>query len=200
MRSPLQLLLVAVTATAAVTLASGDTLADPASGDTGIPMSYAWFVTPLPNASYEGAPVTIDAEIGVYQEIEDLPIATIELFVNGMSIGIQDCPTGCIFTDIELAKGIHQLQATADIGYTTYVTVYVDEEVPSGGTDTGTDTDTDTGSGDTSGGESNDGEGGGEGGGGGGCSVQDGPAAPWALLTLPLLLLVPGFRKRAHDQ
>ena len=81
--------------------------------------------------------MTIDAEIGVYQGIDD-QIMNIELLVDGTSIGSQACPDHCTFVGIELGKGVHQLQLLADSnGYTTSVTVYVDEELPA--TDTGSE-------------------------------------------------------------
>jgi hypothetical protein len=171
--------------TAAFALASGDVLATGSGGDTGgaAPgdFSSAWFIAPLPNAAYEGAPVTIDAEIGVHQGVDDAPITTVEVFVDGDSLGTQDCAEGCTFADIEMAKGVHLFELVADDGYNASVMVYVDEEVPEGATSGGQDED-----------------GGAEGGddGGGGCSVQSGPISPWSLLTLPLLLLVPGFRRK----
>jgi hypothetical protein len=179
-----------VAMTAAFALAPGDALAAPFAGD----ICTAWFVTPLPNASFEGAPVSFDAEIDVHQGLDDGPLTTIEVFVNGESIGTQDCPTGCTFPDIELDKGIHQLSLLANTGYSGEITVYVDEEVPPDTTDTGTDTGSDDGTDEASG--SDDFGDGGGGGGGGGCTVQDRQPAPWALLTLPLFLLVPSFRRR----
>lgn len=177
--------LLLVTMTTAISLASGDALAtgsgggETGSGDPG-DFTSAWFVAPLPNAAYEGAPVTLDAQIGVHQGTDGEQIASIEVFVDGDSIGTQPCPDGCSFPDIELAKGVHMFELVADIGYSTSVSVYVDEEPPEGPADTGQD---------------EDGGGGGDEG-GGGCSVRDGPISPWALMTLPLLLLVPGFRRK----
>ncbi len=188
---------------ASFTLVCGSALAttsagassDGGFGDTGGDFSSAWFITPLPNALYEGAPVTIDAEIGVYQGIDD-QIMNIEILVDGTSIGSQACPDHCTFVGIELGKGVHQLQLLADSnGYTTSVTVYVDEELPA--TDTGSEGgeggSESGGTGDESGDESS---GGVDGGGGKGCNAQGEPLSPWALLTLPMLLLVPGFRRR----
>jgi hypothetical protein len=178
------LLLVAITAGFA--LASGDALAaSTGEGETGsgdpADFSSAWFIAPLPNASYETAPVTIDAEIGVHQGLDGGPIATVEVAVDGDSLGPMACAAGCTFVDIQLDKGVHLLELLADNGYDASVTVYVDEEVPS-------DTTTETGQDDDGGAET-------AGATGRGCSVQDGPISPWALLTLPLLLLVPGFRR-----
>ena len=178
--------------TAAFALAPGDAQATGSGGgDTGSGLggdfSSAWFIAPLPNAAYEGAPVTIDAQIGVHQGLDDEPISTIEVFVDGDTLGIQDCAAGCDFVDIELAKGVHLFELVANSGYNTSVSVYVDTEVPSeGNTDTGGAQDEDGGA-----------DEGVEGGGGGGCSVQSGPVSPWALMTLPMLLLVPGFRRRS---
>lgn len=202
MRSTKGLLLVVLIA--AVALAPDDTYALDISFDS----SLAWFVTPLPNASYEGAPVTIDAEVAVYQGLDDAGISTIEVFVDGESIGSQDCPMGCVFPNVELDQGVHEFRLTASNGYTTGVTVYVDEELPSGetGDDTGeTGGDTGGSGGDTggSGGETggSGGETGGSGGdsggtgvGRGGCSVHDGPTPRWA--SLALLLLVSGLRRK----
>ncbi|PRP95359.1 hypothetical protein ENSA5_39440 [Enhygromyxa salina] len=160
--------------TAAFALTSGDALAT-GDGENGGDLSSAWFVVPLPNAAYEGAPVTIDAEIGVHQGLDGVSISSIELFVDDESIGAQDCPDGCTFPGIELAKGVHDLELVADSGYATGVKVYVDEPAPGGTSATGDDGDSE---------------------GGGKCSVQDGPAPGWGVLALPLLLLVPGFRSR----
>ncbi len=194
MLSPKGLLLAALATT--LTLVSGHALATTGAstgfGDTGGDFSSAWFVSPLPNEAFEGAPVTIDADIGVYQGIDD-QIMSIELFLDGVSIGAQDCAAGCIFTGIELDKGVHELQLVADVvGYTSIVTVYVDEEIPS---ETGTESGGESGS--ESDGESGDGFGS-EGGldGGGGCNAQGEPVSPWGLLTLPMLLLVPGIRRK----
>ncbi|PRP92816.1 hypothetical protein ENSA5_47290 [Enhygromyxa salina] len=178
-------LLLVVTA-AALGLASSNALAAEA-GDNGLggDFSSVWFVSPLPNASFEDAPATFEAEVGVYQGLDDGPIATVEVFVNGDSLGEQECADGCVYPDIELAKGIHELEVVADIGVTAGVTVYVDEEVPP--VDMG-----ETGESGESG-ESGD-QDGGEG--GGKCSVSDRPMSPWSLLALPLLLLVPGLRRR----
>ncbi|WP_052545844.1 hypothetical protein [Enhygromyxa salina] len=175
--------------TASLALASGDALATGSGGgDTGgIPGDFtsAWFIAPLPNAAYEGAPVTIDAEVGVHQGVDDEPIASVEVFVGGESVGSQPCDAGCTFPDIELAKGVHLFELVADTGYATSVTVYVDEDPPEDPADTGQDED----GGGTMGG-------GGGGGGGGGCSVGAQPVSPWAVMTLPMLLLVPGLRRR----
>ncbi|PRQ03144.1 Ig-like domain-containing protein [Enhygromyxa salina] len=178
MRVPKGLLL-AVAAT--FTLASGEALA--ASEDEGLAgdFSTAWFVSPLPNALFEGAPVTFDAEIGVYQGADDGPLTSVEVFVNGETLGAQDCPDGCTFADITLDKGVHELSVIADTGYSTAILVYVDEEVPVDMTDTGTD-------------------GGGGGNGGGGCSVHAATPWPWALSALPLLMLVAGSRRRQSRQ
>ncbi|WP_106094960.1 hypothetical protein [Enhygromyxa salina] len=174
--------------TATLTLAAGDALAtgsgggDTGGGDPG-DFTSAWFIAPLPNAAYEGAPVTIDAEIGVHQGTDGDPLATVEVFVGGESIGSQPCADGCTFPDIELGKGVHLFELVADTGFSTSVSVYVDEDPPQDPVDTGQDED----GGATS-------EGGGEG--GNGCSVGDQPISPWALMTLPLLLLIPGVRRR----
>ncbi|KIG17130.1 DNA polymerase III alpha subunit [Enhygromyxa salina] len=177
--------------------------------DIAFDKSVAWFVAPLPNASYEGAPVTIDAEVEVHQGLDDAGISTIEVFVNGESIGSQDCVASCVFPNIELDQGVHEFQLTASNGYTTGVTVYVDEELPSG--ETGDDTgDTGGESGETgddagetsggSGGTSGDsGETSGGSGGAGssrGCSVEAGPPL-WAAAGLGLLVLLPGFRRKS---
>jgi MYXO-CTERM domain-containing protein len=153
----------------------GETGGDP--GD----FSSAFFISPLPNASFDTAPATLDAEVGVHQGMDDGPISTVEVFVDAESIGSQDCADGCIFADIELAQGVHELMLTADTGYSTSTFVYVDEPLPNDMTDCG------------------DPNPGGEAGGGtgwGSCSVTDDPSSPWGLLGLPLLLLVPGLRRR----
>lgn len=171
--------LLLVVMTAVFGLASGDALAAEA-GDSGLggDFSSAWFISPLPNAYFEGAPVTIDAEVGVYQGLADGPIAAVEVFVNGESIGAQECAAGCIFSDIELAKGIHDFELVTDIGSSTAVKVYVDEEVPVPPVEMG----------ETGGDDVVDG--------GGNCSVNDEPTSPGLLLALPMLLLLPGFRRQ----
>jgi hypothetical protein len=166
---------------------SGDSAGDPGDGDGDV--SEAYFISPLPNASFDVAPAVIDAEIVVYQSAIDGGIASVELFVNEASIGAQDCVDTCIFSDIELAKGVHMLRLAADNGYGYATTVYVDEELPNpNDCETGTDTGTGTDSGDTSGG--------GDGGGGGGCSVNTEQLPPWGILALPGLLLLAGLGRR----
>lgn len=182
--------------TVVLTLAAGDALAQPAGSDSGSPggetggdpgdFSSAWFISPLPNASFDVAPATLDAEIGVYQGADDESISTIDVFVDDVSIGAQDCPAGCTFADIELGQGVHELRLLADSGYTTATLVYVDEELPGGTGDTGGTTTGDT-TGDTTGGSE---------GGGGGCSANGEPSSPWGLLAVPVLVLGALFRRK----
>ncbi len=172
--------------------------------------SYVYFITPEPDAFYPEAPTGVDASIGVYQG-QTANIATVELFVDGVSVGSVECATGCSFDDIQLDQGVHELVVVADTGSEDTRTVYVAAEPPDTdtgadetGTDTGVDETGDTGE-DESGDDSQPGEDEGEGGGSagsddgapeGGCEVTDKPGSPWGLLALPALLLVPAFRRR----
>jgi uncharacterized protein (TIGR03382 family) len=207
MRSSSALLIAALATT--FTLASGHALAtttadggvSSTSGDTGGDYSSAWFVNPLPNASYEGAPVAIDVEIDVYQGIDD-SITDIELFLDGTSVGSMPCAEGCMFPGVVLDQGIHELAFTATPnGSSSALTVYVDTEIPSG-----TETGDESGGGET-GGESGDAEG--ESGLGAadeadagdlaakGCNAQGNDGAPWTVvLALPVLVLAAGLRRK----
>lgn len=161
--------------------ANGDPGGDSGAGETGASsdLSTAWFAAPLPNAFFETAPATLDAEIQVHQGVDGEPIAEVELFVDDASIGAMPCDTGCVFPDIELAKGAHELRLAADIGVSRTTVVYVEEEPPSVMNPCDT---TDTGDA--------DGE-------GANCSVQ-GPGSPWELAALALLLL-PLVRRKSRS-
>ena len=114
-------------------LASGE--AQATGGDTGGAPSggaSAWFIAPLPNESYENAPVTIDIEIGVDQGSSEF-IDTVEVFVDGESIGSMSCNSGCVFSGVKLRKGEHDLELLADTGYASDIRVYVDTPVGGGG-------------------------------------------------------------------
>lgn len=190
---------------ATIALASGHAFAtttadsgDSGFGETGGDFSSAWFVSPLPNEQFEGAPVTIDVEIGVYQGFDD-QITDIQLYLDGSSLGSQVCPEGCIFTDVVLEQGVHQFElVAAPNGYATSVTVYVDEELPSDTSgESGSGGESESGSGSEGiADEAEDGDSFGDLGGRGGCNAQAGPISPWALLAVPMLLLVPGVRRR----
>lgn len=110
-------------------LAEGDELADSGGDASGDP-STAWFVDPLPNTVYEGAPVTFDVEIGVEQGTTDT-ITDVELLIDGTSIGTQPCAMGCVFADVELEQGVYEFSLVASPAvYSVSVDVYVDTEIP----------------------------------------------------------------------
>lgn len=121
---------------ATLSLASSDALAasddvGDSGGDVGGDPSTAWFVSPLPNTVYEGAPVSLGVEIDVYQGTET-SISDVEVFLDGVSLGAQPCATGCVFEDVELKQGIYELSlVAAPSEYSTSVTVYVDTPIPS---------------------------------------------------------------------
>lgn len=183
-------IIVALLAAPVVLIGPSESLAE----DTGpVPdYSYPYFIQPEPNASFPEAPATFDVEIGIYTGLEGLPIDGVDLLLDGDLLGTQACAMGCVFPAVEVSQGIHVLSVRAPANNSMrYTTVYVDEEIPA---DTGAADSTDGGSG---GGEgSSDTGGGGDGGGGGGCQASELPSAPWGLLALPALLLLPGLRRR----
>jgi MYXO-CTERM domain-containing protein len=172
---------------------SGETGAETSGDSGGGDSSSAWFVSPLPNAFYETAPVSIDVEIDVYQGLDD-SITDIELFLDGTSVASLPCAEGCIFADVVLEQGVHELAFTAaPNGYASSLTVYVDAEIPSG-TETGGESEGESGA------DSESGLGGADEADAGndleakGCNAQGGNAAPW-MLALPILVLAVRLRR-----
>ena len=162
-------------------LAAGDALGGDESVAIGGDPSTVWFVSPLPNAQFEQAPVTLDVEAEVYQSATDVPIMTVELFLEGESLGSQDCPESCIFTEVEIPQGARELRLESDSGVRAVITVYVDEDLPPVVTEDG-DGDVGDDAGD---------------GGCGACTLSDGDPTPWGVLALPVLMLAGLRRKRA---
>jgi MYXO-CTERM domain-containing protein len=186
--------------------------------ETGIDPSVIYFVSPAPDTYYPEAPASFDAELAVIQSEFD-PISDVELFVDGVSAGIQECSAGCSFP-VVLDQGEHVLLAVAlSSGEASdSILVWVGSEPPSEtGGDTGEsggESDEDTGDtwvpadeeesgGSLEGEDTGDGEEVGDTGDAGasddmlarGCSV-DGTPSHWALLALPMLLLIPAVRRR----
>jgi hypothetical protein len=154
--------------------------------DTGPPLeSLIYFSVPAPNLYFEEAPALLTAEITVEDGTLDM-IMSVELFVDDVSVGVQDCLAACSFPDIELGLGVHEFVAVADTGATAGPrNVYVGEEPPSD-TESGGDGDgdgNDEASGDTAEGDSAK-----------GCSVGA-STTPSGLMAVPLLMLL-GLRRR----
>ncbi len=170
----------AVTATLAATFFAlqvqahaGDDELGVESGETATPANAAWIASPLPNATFPGAPASIDVVIEVDPQA-GLDVTTIRLELDFESVGEMPCAEGCTFTGVEVPQGEHTLSLDPEYGDGTAITIYVDAEPPPASTDDGDPPK--------------------------GCSVGDSPSAPWGLLTLPALLLIPGFRRPKSAQ
>lgn len=208
-----------------LSLVASATLLAPASASaetTGERASVAYFVSPDDDTVYPEAPAVVDFDIGVFSTGWDGGISEVTLYVDNVLIETLSCDGGCLFEGVELAQGERTVSAFPDNGEGDVITLWVAEEPPAE-TDTGESGEE---SGEESGGESGEessGESGEESGGesgedtgesagddvasdtGGqaedagmtsrGCSVEGSPS-PWGLLGLPLLLLIPGLRRR----
>lgn len=138
------------------TTASADKLPDPVSVS---------ITSPADGTMFEGAPALIDVEVEVFGTPDN-----IELFVDDVSVGQIQPMTPWTFADVELAEGMHTLQAVANLDGLGYGSQTVAVAVVAGG-ETGSE-----GTGDAGGdaGESTTGttsEGGGESSSSGGCST-----------------------------
>ncbi len=192
--------------------------ADTSEGDP-LDTSKIWFIAPLPNAVFDGAPFDIEVQVGVHHG-NDGGIDLVALSIDDGPTEVLDCYEGCTFTLPAVEEGMHTLSISpqeTSAGDTETITIYVEETMPTaetGGEESGRG---ESGGEESGGGESGGEEsGGGESGGGstgtsseesgssddgsdvneGGCSVGGDPSAPWGLLALPALLLLPGVRRR----
>jgi MYXO-CTERM domain-containing protein len=140
------------------TTASADKLPDPVTIE---------ITSPAHGMMFEGAPTTLDVVTQVTGTADD-----IELLVDDVSVAQVPAAAPWTFTSIELAEGMHSLQAIAYLDGVGYGSPTISVAVVAGGETGGEGTGTDGGSGGetTAGGTTS--EGGGESGGSsGGCSI-----------------------------
>lgn len=141
------------------TTASADKLPDPVSVS---------ITSPSDGTMFEGAPALIDVEVEVFGTPDN-----IELFVDDVSVA-QVTASPWTFADVELAEGMHTLQAVANLDGLGYGSQTVAVAVVAGGETGGEGTGEAGGSGGEAGESTGTGttsEGGSESGSSGGCST-----------------------------
>ena len=68
------------------------------------PYAFIYISSPADNAYFPDAPTTLDVSVSVVQGAVET-VSNVELMVDGVSMGTQDCFQGCVFVGVELEQG-----------------------------------------------------------------------------------------------